>query len=111
MRREKLHAARPGHIRARLVVARPLVAMEPVLGARIDEDLDIRPLRLDRLDIGRGDAGIFLAEMQLRRYFRRLVGKAHDGAAVIADRSLEAAQSRRRDEGDAAAETKADDAD
>ena len=96
--REKRQAARPGDVGAGLVVAGALVAMEAVLRAGIDEDLDIRPLRLDGLDIGQRNAGILLAEMQLRRHLRLLVGKAHDGAAVIADRGLQArsAASRRQ---------------
>src|SRR5258708_5354271 len=84
------HAARPGDVRAGLVVAWPLVAVEAVLRTRIDEDLDLQPLGLDRLDIGQGDTGVLFTEMQLRRDLRLVVGEAHDGAAVIADRGLEA---------------------
>src|ERR1700742_1665243 len=52
---KKFHAARPCDVCAGLVVARPLVAMEAVLRAGIDENLDLRPLDLDDLDIGQGD--------------------------------------------------------
>src|ERR1700689_120815 len=46
------HAAGPGDIRAGLVVAGPLVAVKAVLRARIDVDLDLRPLGANGLDIG-----------------------------------------------------------
>src|SRR5207302_9910960 len=111
MLREKFQAARPGDVGAGLVVAGALVAMEAVLGARIDEDLNVRSFRLDGLDVGQGNAGVLLAEMQLRRRLRRLFGKALDRAAVITDRRFQARQPRRRGKGDAAAEAKADDAD
>ena len=111
MLRKELQAARPGDIRARLVVARPFVAVETVLRAGIDEDLDIRPLGLDGLDIGQWNAGILLAEMQLRRDLWLVVGEADDGAAVIADGGRQARQFGGRDIGDAAAEAEADDAD
>ena len=55
MRPEERQAALPGEIRTRLVVAGALVAAETVLRAGIDEHLDVRPLRLDDLDIGQAE--------------------------------------------------------
>ncbi len=78
-------APRPGDIGAGLVIAGALVAMEAMLRAGIDEDLDFRTLRLDGLDVGLGNAGLFFAEVQLRRHLRLVVGKADDGAAIVAD--------------------------
>src|ERR1700726_4289463 len=86
MLRQEPEATRPGDIRARLVVACPFVAVKAVLRARIDVDLDIGPLGADGLDIAQRYARVLFAEMQLRRHFRLVVGKANDGAAVIADR-------------------------
>src|SRR3954471_5123893 len=106
---KKRQAARPGDVGAGLVVARTLVTVKAVLGAGIDENLDLGPLGLDGLDIGQGNAGILFAEMQLRRHLRLVVGKAHDGAAVIADRRRQAGELGRGHIGDAAAEAKADD--
>src|SRR5258705_8748032 len=83
---KEVEAARPGDVGAGLVVARPLIAVEAVLRARIDEDLDVRSLAPDGLDIGQRNARVLFAEMQLCRYFRLVVGKTNDGAAVIADR-------------------------
>ena len=86
MLREKRQAARPGDVGAGLVVACALVAVKAVLRAGIDVDFDLGPLGLDGLDIGQRNARILFAEMQLRRHLRFVVGKADDGAAVIADR-------------------------
>ena len=83
---KEVEATRPGGIRARLVVTCALVAMKAVLSARIDVDIDFGPLGADGLDIAKRDTCILLAEMQLGRYFRLVVGEANDGAAVIADR-------------------------
>src|SRR5260370_13117071 len=83
---EKFHAARPGDVGAGLVVTRPLVAVEAVLRAGIDVDLDVGPLGADGLDIAKRNPGILFAEMQLRRHLRLVVGQANDGAALIADR-------------------------
>src|SRR5258705_11227673 len=85
MLRKKIQAARPGDVGAGLVVAGTLVAMETVLRAGIDENLDFRPLGLDGLDVGQGNAGILFAKVQLRRHFWLVVGETDDGAAVIAD--------------------------
>lgn len=52
MLREKFQAPRPGDIGACLVVARSLVAMEAVFCVGIGEDLDLRLLSLDCLDVG-----------------------------------------------------------
>jgi hypothetical protein len=49
---KKFKAARPGDVGAHLVVACPFIAMETVLRAGIDENLDVGPLGLDRLDAG-----------------------------------------------------------
>src|SRR5229473_890519 len=79
-------AARPGDICARSVVARPLIAVEAVLRAGIDVDLDIGALGPDGLDIAERNPRVLFAEMKLRRHFRLVVGEANDGTAVIADR-------------------------
>src|SRR5260370_28897539 len=89
---KKAEAARPGDICACLVVARPLIAVEAVLRARIEVDLDVGPLGADGLDIVKRNTRVLFAEMQLRRYFRLVVGEANDGAAVIADRRGEPRQ-------------------
>src|ERR1700736_4029035 len=86
MLRQEAEATRPGDIRARLVVACPFVAVKAVLRARIDVYLDIGPLGADGLDIAQRDACILLAEMQLGRRLRLVVGEPNDGAPVIADR-------------------------
>jgi hypothetical protein len=86
MRPEERQAALPGEIRTRLVVAGALVAAETVLRAGINEYLNIRPFRLDGLDIGQRNAGVLLAEVQLGRHGGLVVGEAHHSAAVVADR-------------------------
>src|ERR1700712_8761 len=83
---EEGEAARPGNVGAGLVVTCALIAVEAVLGARIDMDLDLRPLGLNGLDVAERNAGVFFAEMELGRHCRLVVGKAQDSAAVIADR-------------------------
>src|ERR1017187_7629548 len=108
---KETHAARPGDIGAGLVVARPFVAVKAMLRARIDMDLDLRPLGLDGLDIGQRNAGILLAEMELGRHLRLVIGEADDGAAVITDRRRQPRQLCRSRIGDAAAEAEADNAD
>src|SRR5439155_4147354 len=90
MLREKRQAARPGDVGAGLVVAGAFVAVKTVLRAGIDVNLDLGPLGLDSLDVGQRNACILFAEMQLRRHFWLVVGKADDGAAVIADRGRQA---------------------
>src|SRR5580692_7146718 len=107
MLREKIQAARPGDLCARFVVACALVAVKSVLGARIDVNLDVTPLGADGLHIGKRDTGVLLAEMQLCRHLRLVVGKAHDRPAVIADRSLQAGKLRRGRIRNTAAETEA----
>src|SRR3954465_6180323 len=67
---KKRQAARPGDVGARLVVARTLLPGKAVLGAGIDEHLDLGPLGLDGLDVAQGNAGILFAEMQLGRHLR-----------------------------------------
>src|SRR5258708_1934117 len=59
---KKLQAARPGDVGAGLVVACALVAVEAVLRAGIDVDLDLRPLGLDGVDIGQRNARIHFGE-------------------------------------------------
>ncbi len=71
---KKREAARPGDIRACLVVTRPLIAVEAVLRARIDVDLDVGPLGANGLYIAKRNARVLVAEMQLRRHFRLVVG-------------------------------------
>src|ERR1700738_3535713 len=83
---EEAEAARPGDVSAGLVVARPLIAVESVLGARIDVDIDVGPLGSDGLDVAERNACVLFAEMKLGRHVRLVVGEADDGAAVIADR-------------------------
>src|SRR6202022_1451387 len=83
---EEAEAARPGDVRAGLVVTRPLIAVESVLGARIDVDLDVGPLGSDGLNVAERNPCVLFAEMKLGRHFRLVVGEADDGAAVIADR-------------------------
>src|ERR1700704_621979 len=111
MLRKEPEAARPGGLRAGFVVAGALVAMKAVLRAGIDENLQLRPLRFDDLDVGQGNARIFFAKVQLRRHFWLVVGEADDGAAVVADRRRQARQFGRGRVSDTAAEAEADDAD
>src|ERR1700733_15328908 len=85
MLRQEIKAARPGDIRTGLVVAWPLVAVEAVLGARIDVDLDFGPLGADGLDIAERNAGVLFAEMQLGRHFRLFVGGTNEGGALITE--------------------------
>src|ERR1700687_772021 len=101
---KKSHAARPGDVGAGLVVARPLVAVEAVLRAGIDVDLEVGPLGADGLDIAERDPCILFAEMQLGRHFRLVVGEANDGAAVIADRRRQPRQFGRSRIGNAGAQ-------
>src|SRR6185312_8576085 len=108
---KEVEAARPRNIGACLVVACPFIAIEAVLRAGIDVDLDIGPLAADGLDIGERDAGVLLAKVKLGRYFRLVVGKPNDGAAVVADRRRQTRQLGGGGIGDAAAEAEADDAD
>src|SRR6202035_3467819 len=111
MLRQEAEATRPGDIRARLVVACPFVAVKAVLRARIDVYLDIGPLGADGLDIAQRDACILLAEMQLGRRLRLVVGEANDRAPVIADRCRKTGQLGGGGISDAAAKTKPDDPD
>src|SRR5258706_11703905 len=103
---EEAEAARPGDVRACLVVTRPLIAVEAMLRARIDMDLDFGALGLDSLDVGKRNPRVFFAEMKLGRNGRLVVSEANDGAAVIADRSRQPRQFCRGGIGDAAAQTK-----
>src|SRR4051812_38734804 len=111
MLREEREAALPCDVRAGLVVAGALIAIKAVFGPVIDEDLHVRPLGADGLDVRQRNAVILFTEMQLRRYGRLVVGKAHHGAAVIANGGAEAGQLRGCGESNAAAKAEADDAD
>src|SRR6266850_231102 len=104
-------AARPGDIGTGLVVASAFVAVKAVLRAGIAVNLDIGPLGLDGIDIGQRNARVLFAEMQLCRHLRLVVGKANNGAAVIANGGRQARQFGRSRIGDAAAEAEADNAD
>src|ERR1700738_702640 len=109
MQGEERKAALPRDVRVNLVIARALVAAEAVLRARINENLDIGSLGANSLDVGERNADILLAEMQLRRHFRLVIGKTNDRAAIIADRGSETRQFGRGHIGHAAAEAEADD--
>src|SRR5665213_4050890 len=67
-------AARPGDIGAGLVVTRPFVAVEAVLRAGIDMDLDLGPLGADGVDIAEWNAGVLFAELKQGRHVRIVVG-------------------------------------
>ena len=82
---KEAEAARPSDLGAGFVVARPFIAVESVLRARIDVDFHLGPLGSDDLYIAERNASIFLAEMKLGRHFGLVVREAHDGAAVITD--------------------------
>src|ERR1700726_4080431 len=75
---KEVEAARPGDIRTGLVVAWPFVAMEAMLRARIDVDLDIGPLGGDGLDIAAWSARrLFGVGDELARHcnlIRRIAG-------------------------------------
>src|ERR1700730_17851496 len=62
---KKAEAARPGDICAGLVVTRALIAVEAVLRARIDVDLDVGPLGADDLDVAERNARVLFPEMQM----------------------------------------------
>src|SRR5947207_13509689 len=105
---EEGQAALPRDVGAGLVVTGALVAAEAMLRAGIDQDRDVGTLGANDLDVGERNAGILLAEMQLRRYLRFVIGEANDGAAVIADRGAQSRQFGCRRIGHAAAEAEAD---
>src|ERR1700738_1539167 len=86
MHGEERKAALPRDVRVNLVIARALVAAEAVLRARVNENLDVGAVGANSLDVGERNADILLAEMQLRRHFRLVIGKTNDGAAIIAAR-------------------------
>src|ERR1051325_888279 len=94
-----------------LVVAAALVAAEAVAGALVDVDVAIRPLLLDRVDVGHRDRLVLVAEMQLRRHPRLEVDVLGDLAAVVADRRGEPVELAGRQERDRAAHAVSDDAD
>src|SRR5580698_1008400 len=102
--------ALPSEFGGRLVVAAALVAMKTVLRVGIHVDLAIAAaLLLDDFDVAHRDRRIFLAEMQLRRHVRLLVGVLGDLAAVIADSGRQPVELSSGKEGDRAAHTEADD--
>src|SRR3954453_16074610 len=104
---KKFQAARPGGIGAGLVVAGALVTMETVLRARIDKNLDLRPLGLDGFDVAQGNASNLFAEVQFGRTFWFVGGKADDYPAVVANCRRQARQFGRGRIGDTAAEAEA----
>src|SRR5579863_1793300 len=86
--------------------------MKTVPGVGIDVDLAIAAaFLLDRLDVAHRDRGVLLAEMQLCRHLRLLVGILGDLAAVIADGSRETVELDGGQERDGPAHAEADDAD
>src|SRR5579863_3331960 len=86
--------------------------MKTVPGVGIDVDLAIAAaFLLDRLDVAHRDRGVLLAEMQLCRHLRLLVGILGDLAAVIADGSRETVELGGGQERDGPAHAEADDAD
>src|SRR5262249_60192502 len=76
--------ALPRHLRARLVKAAALVAVEAVAGVLVDVDVAIGALLLDDLDVAQRNALVLVAEMHLRRAAWLLVREGDDAAAVVA---------------------------
>src|SRR5436305_4236749 len=105
MLRKELAGALPCQVGALFVVAATFLAIKTVLRAGIDVDLDLRPFGPDGFDVAQWNAGVLLAEVQLRRHLRLVVGKSRDGAAVEADRGGQARQFCRRRVSHTAAET------
>src|SRR5438552_16494123 len=102
-----------GHQRRRLVVGRPLRAVEAVAGAGIDEDLDLLAAGEGGADLGYrrlADMRVGAAEMQLQWHLDRFVEILVDAAAIVADRAIDA-RARRRQVGQPAAEAEAQRAD
>src|ERR1700733_7964799 len=62
-----------------------------------------------RLVVAHRDRGVFFPKVQLRGYFRLLVGMLDDLSAVIAEGRRQAVELRGREKGEAAAEAVADD--
>src|SRR4029078_12843257 len=85
--------------------------MEAMAAGSIDVGLAVAgALLLDGLDVGHRNAGVLLAEVQLRRALRLLVGEGHDAGAVIAACGAAAPKPRRGEKRDGAAHAEADDA-
>src|SRR5262245_34718279 len=101
----------PRDLRARLVVAATLVAMEAVAGILVHVDVAVGALLLDGLHVAHRDALILVAEMELRRDPRLLVREGDDATAVIADRGVQAIETAGGQERDGTAHAEADDAD
>ena len=86
MRRKEVEAALLGDACAGFVVTCPLIAAEAVLRTWIGVDLDVGSFGADDVNVAERTAYVFFTEMKLGRHLRLVVGKANDGAAVIADR-------------------------
>src|SRR5262249_24986371 len=100
----------PRDLRARLVIAATLVAMEAVAGILVHMNVAVGALLLDGLHVAHRDALILVAEMELRRDPRLLVREGDDAAAVIADRGAQAIEAAGGQERDGAAHAEAHDA-
>src|SRR5260221_6562330 len=103
------------HHRGRLVIVHPGLAVEAVIDAGIDVDLDLRTTGeglLDLLDRGHRDILVLLGEMHDDRALdaRRKIERLLDTDAVIADRTVDAGFGGGKI-GELAAETEAERAD
>ncbi len=82
--------------RCRLVVG-ARIAVEPV-PAGIDVDRHIRPRLPDFFDVGQGNAGVDVAEMQHGWNLRDFIGTSDNLTAIVADCTDETFETRRREE-------------
>src|ERR1700689_2074368 len=82
---QEVEAALFGDAGTRRVVTRPFIAVEAVLRAGIDVNLDVGPLGANGIAVAERNARVLFTEMKLGRYLRRVVGEADDGTAIIAD--------------------------
>src|SRR5262249_40309430 len=101
--------ALPRHLRARLVKAAALVAVEAVAGVLVDVDVAVEALLLDDLDVAQRNALVLVAEMHLRRAARLLVREGDDPAAVVAHGGREPVEPAGGEERERAAHAEADD--
>ncbi len=90
--------------------ARPLVAMEPVAGPCINENLAVGPLGAHRIHVAHGDSAVFGPVVQLRGAARHLIGEVGDAPAIKAHRGGKTGQTGGRQKRHAATQTKPDDA-
>src|SRR3954452_23104780 len=102
--------ARLSFLRARGIVAFPLVAIEAMV-RRIDKDRDFRMRGLYLFDVAQRDVFVALSEMQHDRRARLLVEHSRNSAAIIADGSRNAGKARCRRPGERATPAIADDTD